>query len=100
MVAVVALLTLATIALGFSIYIQWGAWGRRQVRAGVRERARVPAKKPRAVRLYCPACGTQAIFQQSGRYKRHDIIVHPWCPCCRVWVKQPVKIKNEEGDTT
>ena len=100
MVAVVALLTLATIALGYSIYIQWGAWGRRQVRAGVRERARVPAKKPRAVRLYCPTCGGQALFATTSRFKKHDRVVLPWCPSCRVWVKQLIRIKNEEGGTT
>jgi hypothetical protein len=97
---VIALLTLATIALGYYIYLEFGAWGRRQARAAARDKARYPVKKPPAVRLYCPACGTQAVMQGASSFSRHDFIRQPWCPGCKVWIKSPVRVNQIEGGTT
>lgn len=99
MIIVAVLLTLAAVLLGYFIILDWGAWGRRQVRAGVKERASYHPKKPRAVRLYCPTCGCQADMRGVSSFRRHDFIRHPWCPGCKCWIKTPVRVDQLEGGT-
>ena len=99
MMLVAVALTFAAIGLGYSIYVEWTSWAHRQVRAGARERARYPVKKPRAVRLYCPTCGCQADMKGVSSFRRHDFIRHPCCPGCKAWIKSPVRVDQLEGGT-
>jgi len=94
------LLTLAAGLLGYYIYVEACAWSHREIRAGVRERASYRPKKPRAVQLYCPACGCRADMKGASAFRRHDFIRQPWCPCCKVWIKSPVRVNQIEGGTT
>jgi hypothetical protein len=99
MIIIAVLLTFAAVLLGYFIIQDWSAWGRRQVRAGARERARYAAKKPRAVRLYCPTCGCRADMRASSSFSKHDSIHQPWCPGCKCWIKSPVRVNQIEGGT-
>jgi hypothetical protein len=97
MMLVAGLLTIAAVALAYCFFLEFGAWGRRQVRAGVKERASFHPKKPRAVQLYCPDCGCRADMKGASSFRRHDFIRQPWCPSCKVWIKSPVRVNQLEG---